>query len=114
MVKPTYTVQGHKFKLKPTSRRNKEVLGAYMKEYAEKVDGLLQAYESEGEVDEAEGKALISDEKVMFDVFCIVTEGPHDKLDEYDFDAQHGVVAMQDFSVPTATTKALLTGYSAW
>lgn len=102
MQKPTYIVQGHEFTLKPTTIRNRRAVTSYLSESTKR----LAETDTENIEDIGDLIERFDEFRMFFDIFRIVTDGPHDKIDFEDFDVKLGEVALADF-FPTATVMTL-------
>lgn len=96
MQKPKYEINGLEFTLKPTTVRNRQKLEAFTRAQEEKTDEELKK----------------EDEYLpLFEVFQIVTDGPHDKLKFEDFDIKVAEVAINDFLPNSRKIALALAGY---
>jgi len=105
--KPIYEVQGLRFVLGATTPARRKALKAIndardeaVQAYIEACETALAAGEAEPEVPEGLG----DDYRYLFDVFCALTEGPHDALDFDAFDVKYGEAALADFLPASAAT----------
>jgi hypothetical protein len=98
-----YKVQGFEFTLRPTTVRTRKTLqDLYRQQAQEEVDSLdaLDTLEETGEVSDL--REPLDEYRWYFDLFCTLTEGPHDMLDFEDFDIKCGERVLSDF-LPAAT-----------
>lgn len=116
-AKPTYTVQGKVFVLKPTSRRNREAVQRFLElehnQLRERADALknnarrsdlifLQENdkynpEEHGKIPEEIKIEEEDDYRFYFEFFRVLTDGPHDDLDFDDFDIKITEQVRDDF-----------------
>jgi hypothetical protein len=108
MRKTTFEVDGHKFVLKKNSRRNARVVAEYIdacQKAMEEVAKILERRIShpDEEIDPASVPYVADQHEMIFKVFCLITDGPHDLLDEEDFDAHVGEEAIGNFMLSGRT-----------
>lgn len=111
MARKTYQEQGHTFTIVKTSPRNRERLGAYMLQRREQMRAHAEALQlvmtsPPEEIDQIEVPPAPNHNDFYWDVFLLLTEGPHDKLDRADFDEKLGEEVLSDF-FPTPTRTML-------
>ena len=116
-AKNTYEIQGHTFVLAPTTPKRRDALDALIKAKDEEQRDFVAAVSAA----ESAGVSWVSrldllpdppDEyRFYFDVFCAVTDGPHEKLVFEDFDTKAGEVALQDFLPTQKLTELRLIGF---
>ena len=97
-TRPIYEEQGEQFQLKKTSPRNREKLRDYLNERTERMVEREEALE-----EQANGNLDVSlpepvDQYALYwDLFVMLTEGPHDEIDRQDFDEKLGEKVLSDF-----------------
>jgi len=97
-TRPIYDEQGGQFQLKKTSPRNREKLRDYLDERTERMVEREEALE-----EQANGNLDVSlpdpvDQYALYwDLFVMLTEGPHDEIERRDFDEKLGEKVLSDF-----------------
>lgn len=102
-----YEVNGHLFKLRPNTRKLGRQLGEYMERYQadlHKISEVLAAKVDGKDVSEMDIPEIPDQYQISFDVFCMITEGPHEKLDSDEFDIHVAEVAIESF-MPSKNTR---------
>ena len=104
MNKPVYKEQGLEFVLKRTTPKNRKEVETYFEKYGEGMVEKIRRLRmiSKGKEISLDGLDGFPDEyETYFDLFKILTVGPHDKLDFEDFDVKVAEQALADF-LPSA------------
>ena len=106
--RPIYEEQGKQFQLVKTSKVNREQFQKYMDERTDRMVEREEALERRAMGEEVESIPDPVDQYRMYwDWFVMLTEGPHDEIDEDHFDAKLGEKVVSDF-VPQAVRTLLV------
>jgi hypothetical protein len=96
MPKPTYSVNGETFTLKPTTVKNRQLVEEFGQKLTEFTDEELENRD---------------EYTTYFELFKLITEGPHDKIVFEEFDVKVGEEAYDDFLPKARRTALALTGF---
>lgn len=117
LPKKEYEIQGLKFTLKPTTVANRKRLESYLEsardEMIRNADLAVQRWERERALIESrtDPDIEIPDEpeesdrdeyQTAFDMFVLLTDGPHEQLSFEDFDIKYAEDALENF-LPSAS-----------
>lgn len=109
----TYKVQNLDFELLPTTPANRRAFDEIGKERARKARERSQALDDyiDGKTDEEPDLPEYEDQQYLFNAFCAITKGEHEKLDYEQFDAKVSEVAIEDFLPAATATEMRRRGY---
>lgn len=108
----TYTEQGETFKIVKTSKKNRARVREYFAERNDRireVEEMTQAHAVGERLDEDIPE--IDDFEVYWDLFVMLTDGPHDEIDRDDFDEKLGEAVYADFLPQAKKTRLQLQGF---
>lgn len=110
--KPVYEIEGvGAFKLQPTSPHFRKLASEIMTgNHLE----MVKAFELNEESSVFDFEALAEQfdtYRVYFDLFCALTDGPHDKLDYQTFDQHYAEAVIRDFFLPATVTMLEQSGF---
>lgn len=107
-----YEEQGHAFELVPTSPFNRKRLKSYFKERNHRIKERQAILEERAEGNFDRELPPEQDQFEMYwDLFHLLTEGPHEELDREHFNEKLGEAALADFMPQAVRTMMEQTGF---